>query len=89
MVNPGAIAGHRLVPGPTRGDGTSRRAVGLRRADLSLDEAVLESARATNHRNRALARLLHASARSECDPEEAVELYTRQSCLEVTAATWR
>jgi glutaminase len=41
------------------------------------------SASATNHRNRALAHLLHSNGLITGDPDEAVELYTRQSCLAV------
>jgi len=36
---------------------------------------------ATNHRNRALAHLLFSSGVITSDPAEAVELYTRQSCV--------
>jgi glutaminase len=45
---------------------------------------VYTSASATNHRNRALANLLQTYGRLGCDPAEAVELYTRQSCLQVS-----
>jgi glutaminase len=45
----------------------------------------LASALATNHRNRALANMMKAFGALEGDPVEAVELYTRQSCLSVTA----
>src|SRR5215211_800686 len=36
------------------------------------------------HRNRALANLLESYGRLGCDPVEAVDLYTRQSCLRVS-----
>jgi glutaminase len=87
MVNPGAIATASLAPG--RGaearwgflrDGLSRFAG----RPLSLDEEVYASASATNHRNRALANLLESYGRLGCDPVEAVDLYTRQSCLRVS-----
>jgi glutaminase len=88
MVNPGAIVTASAVPGAsmeerwdTLHDVLSRFAG----RSLSLDEATLTSARATNHRNRALSRLLYASGALTVDPDEAVEVYTRQSCLEVTA----
>jgi glutaminase len=88
MVNPGAIATASLWPG--RGleerwdglvEGLSRFAGHL----LELDEHTLTSARATNHRNRALADLLTSQGALGGDPRDAVELYTRQSCLRVTA----
>jgi glutaminase len=88
MVNAGAIATASLAPGGSQDerwgflrDGLSRFAGGA----LSLDEEVYASASATNHRNRALANLLETYGRLGCDPAEAVDLYTRQSCLRVSA----
>ncbi|MFC7534578.1 glutaminase A [Actinoplanes sp. GCM10030250] len=88
MVNAGAIATASLAPGDTAaarwkflGDGLSRFAG----RELPLDEEVHASASATNHRNRALADLLQTYRLLGCDPVEAVGLYTRQSCLRVTA----
>jgi glutaminase len=88
MVNPGAIATASLVPGATVEarwafalDGLSRFA-GRR---LSLDEEVYASASATNSRNRELARLLAGRGALYADPAEAVDAYTRQSSVAVTA----
>jgi glutaminase len=88
MVNPGAIAVTSLVPGADREqkwefikDGLS----GFAGRPLALDEEVYRSASDTNHRNRSLAWLLRSYGRLYSDPAEAVDLYTRQSCLEVTA----
>lgn len=88
MVNAGAIATTALVAGATDDerwevivDGLSAFA-GRR---LSLDDEVLASARATNARNQAIARLLESRGALSTDPAEAVDLYTRQSCLSVTA----
>jgi glutaminase len=88
MVNPGAIATVSLVPGDTAAarwtflrDGLSRFAG----RELSLDDEVYASASATNHRNRALADLLQSYRLLGCDAAEAVDLYTRQSCVRVTA----
>jgi glutaminase len=88
MVNAGAIATTSLLPGSDAGarwkhlvDGLSRFA-GRR---LSVNEDVYRSASATNQRNRSIAALLHERGRVYCDPAEAVDLYTRQSCLGVTA----
>ncbi|MEI8407736.1 MULTISPECIES: glutaminase A [unclassified Kribbella] len=89
MVNPGAIATTSLTPGGSLEvrwrfivDGLSRFAG----RELFLDPDVLASALATNHRNRALAALLRSVGGLSGDPEEATELYTRQSCLSVAAA---
>jgi len=88
MVNPGAIAAASLAPGDTVAakwaflhDRLSRFAG----RELPIDDEVYASASATNHRNRALADLLHTYRLLGCDPAEAVDLYTRQSCLRVTA----
>jgi glutaminase len=88
MVNAGAIAATSLVPGDSSpakwrflADGLSRFAG----RDLTLSDEVYASASATNHRNRAIANLLASRGRIYCDPAEAVDLYTRQSCLLTTA----
>ncbi|MCG5237946.1 glutaminase A [Xanthobacter oligotrophicus] len=88
MVNAGAIATTSLVPGATREekwafihDGLSRFA-GRR---LPLNEEVCACALDTNFRNRAIARMLQSVGRIYCDPDEAVELYTRQCSLNVNA----
>jgi glutaminase len=88
MVNAGAIAATSLVPGDSSAakwlfltDGLSRFAG----RDLTLSEEVYASASATNHRNRAIANLLASRSRIYCDPAEAVDLYTRQSCLLTSA----
>jgi glutaminase len=89
MVNAGAIATTSLVPGASAADRWRFVAGGLSRfagRALTLDEDVLASASATNLRNRALAALLSSRAALAGDPAAAVELYTRQSCLAVSAA---
>jgi glutaminase len=63
-------------------DGLSRFA-GRR---LLLDAEVFASATETNHRNRSLAALLRSFGGLATDAGQAAELYTRQSCLVVTAA---
>lgn len=88
MVNAGAIMTTSLVPGD---DDSARWAFiqeGLSRfagRDLALNAPVLESARDSNFRNRAIANLLHSMGRLACDPEIAVDLYTRQCALDVSA----
>ena len=88
MVNPGAIATTSLMPGRSVEARWKTILAGLSRfagRDLNVDGGMLDSARATNHRNRALANLLTSVGGLVGDPVEAVDLYTRQSCLEVTA----
>ena len=88
MVNAGAIATTSLAPGAGAEarwgflhDGLSRFAG----RPLALDEEVYASASASNHRNRGIANLLTDHDRLGCDPAEAVDLYTRQSSLRVSA----
>jgi glutaminase len=88
MVNPGAIAATSLVPGADADakwevvrDGLSRFAG----RELSLDDETYRSASETNARNQSIARLLQSYGRIQGDPAEATDVYTRQSCLNVTA----
>jgi glutaminase len=88
MVNAGAIATTSLVPGADPEvrwrwihEGLSRFAG----RELPMNEEVLASARETNFRNRALANFLQSVGRIYSDPMEAVDLYTRQCSLNVTA----
>jgi glutaminase len=88
MVNPGAIATTSLVPGSSPDvkwefirDGLSRFAG----RDLSFDDEVYASASETNLRNRAMTQLLESYGRLFTDPSDALDLYTRQSALRVSA----
>lgn len=88
MVNSGALATTSLAPGGDTEakwrfiqDGLSRFAG----RPLPLNEEVYASASATNHRNQAIARLLEGYDRLGFDTLATVDLYTRQSSLEVTA----
>lgn len=88
MVNAGAIATSAMVPGASLEERWSRLREGLSRfagRRLELEPEIHASARATNHRNHAIARLLVDRGRLAGDSAEAVELYTRQCSLEVTA----
>ena len=88
MVNAGAIATTSLIPGRTAAERWEHLRDGLSRfagRELALDDEVFESASQTNHRNREIARVLDGFDRIEGGAEAAVELYTRQSCLSVTA----
>ena len=88
MVNSGAIATTSLVPGANLDarwqfvrDGLSRFAG---RA-LALNDEIYASASETNFRNQSIARLLQSYGRVYMDPADAVDLYTRQCSLDVTA----
>lgn len=88
MVNAGAIATTSLVPGATADekwrfihDGLSRFAGRV----LPMNEEVLQSASETNFRNRSIVQFLHSRDRVYCEPMEAVDLYTRQCSLNVSA----
>ncbi len=88
MVNSGAIAATSLVPGSTVEeqwrfilDGLSRFAG----RTLPMNDAVFASASQSNSRNQALGQLLRACGQIAIEPADAVELYTRQCSLNVTA----
>jgi glutaminase len=81
MVNSGAIATTSLLGWDAIRDGLDRFAG---RA-LPFDAAVYASASATNHRNHGLARLLQDRGRIHGDPAAAVDVYTRQCSLRVSA----
>ncbi|MGB4778786.1 glutaminase A [Microbacterium sp.] len=88
MVNAGAIATTALLPGATADDQWRLLHEGLSRfagRDLQVDGEVYRSESKTNHRNRAIARLLESYGRIERDPEAVVDIYTRQCALRVDA----
>jgi glutaminase len=88
MVNAGAIATTSLVPGKTEDEKWRFIHEGLSRfagRDLSVNEEVYVSASETNFRNRSIAWMLESTGRIYSDPVEAVELYTRQCSLNVSA----
>src|SRR5262245_17502415 len=88
MVNSGAIATTSLVPGSNLKakwkfiyDGLCRFAG----RKLSLNDEVYASASATNFRNQSIARMLQSYGRIYMDPADAVELYTKQCSLNISA----
>ena len=88
MVNPGAIATTSLVAGSSPDAKWEFIHAGLSRfagRDLSLDDEVYASASSTNQRNRAITHLLQSCGRLYADPSEALDLYTRQCSLRVSA----
>lgn len=88
LVNSGAIASVSTVKA---GDAQERFAKiinffqGLAADKLTVLEDVYQSEAATNQRNRAHAYILAASERIYSDPMEAVDVYTRQCSIGVTA----
>ena len=88
MVNAGAIATVSLAPGGTPDQRWAFVREGISRFAghaLHLDDEVYESDADTNLVNRAIAETLNARGRVVGDPRDAVDLYTRQSSLAVTA----
>ena len=88
MVNAGAIATTSLVPGSNTEEKWRFIHQGLSRfagRGLALDQEVYASATASNYRNRSIAWMLQSKGAIYSDPVQAVELYTRQCCLDVTA----
>ena len=88
MVNAGAIATTSLAPGNNIDERWRFLHEGLSRfagRTLSVNEEVYRSASETNFRNRSLAGMLQGFGRLYCDPVEAVDLYTRQCSLDVSA----
>ena len=88
MVNSGAIATTSLVPGATLKDKWKFIHAGLSRfagRKLPLNEEVYVSASETNFRNQSIARMLQSYGRIYNDPAQAVDLYTKQCALNVSA----
>jgi glutaminase len=88
MVNPGAIAVTSLVEGADLEEKWRVIQAGLSSfagRPLELDDEMYASASETNDRNQSIARLLQSYGRLYSDPADALDLYTRQSCLSVTA----
>lgn len=84
MINAGAITATAMVGGEDR---LTRLLAGYSRytdRDLSINEEVYNSERATGHRNRAIAHLLYGSGAIDSDPEAALDLYFQQCAAEVT-----
>jgi glutaminase len=88
MVNSGAIATTSLAPGSTIEEKWRFILDGLTRfagRALDLNEAVFASASRSNSRNQAIGQLLLNYGQIAIEPDDAVELYTRQCSLNVTA----
>ena len=88
MVNSGAIAAASLAPGSTLDEQWQFILDGLSRfagRALVMNDAVFASARQSNFRNQAIGQLLRNCRQIAIEPVDAVELYTRQCSLNVTA----
>jgi glutaminase len=88
LVNPGAIATTGMVKG-ANADEVWNKILAMHSAcagrQLGIDEEVYKSEAATNQRNRAIGMLMSAYERFPGDPAQAVDLYTRQCSIAVTA----
>jgi len=88
MVNSGAIATTSLVPGASHEERWNFLYEGLSRfagRPLPLNEEVFVSASETNFRNQSIARMLQSYGSIYMDPAAAVDLYTKQCSLNVSA----
>lgn len=87
MVNAGAIATTAMMPATSAEERWQLIRSGLSRfagRDLMLDGEVYRSEGFTNQRNHAIARLLDSYDQLDADPEQTVDVYTRQCALAVT-----
>ena len=88
MVNPGAIATVSLIVGADHADRWTTLLGGLSSfagRPLEMLTDVYDSASATNHQNRRLVAALADHDAVYLDPSEALDLYTRQCALGVSA----
>ena len=89
FVNPGAIATTSLVEGATAEEKWAR-ILAIHEAfagrKLAIDEEVYRSEAATNERNQAIAKLMHAYGRLYFDPAASTDVYTRQCSISVNAS---
>jgi glutaminase len=88
LVNPGAIAATSMIPGGSA-DEVWRKILETHNAfagrQLSVLQDVYKSEADTNQRNQAIGALMFAYGRIEKNWEQAVDLYTRQCSIGVTA----
>jgi glutaminase len=88
LVNAGAMAAVSLVPAESDMERFSKIKQfheAMAGQELSVIEEVYRSEAATNQGNRAIAHLLKKYGRIYADPEEALDVYTRQCAIGVTA----
>lgn len=88
MVNAGALATTALLPAASSEERWDMIIEGLSRfagRELEVDDEVYRSESESNHRNRAIARLLESYGRIEVEPDGVVDVYTRQCAVRVDA----
>jgi glutaminase len=88
LVNAGAMAAVSLVPAESDMERFSKIKQfheAMAGQELNVIEEVYRSEAATNQGNRAIAHLLKKYGRIYADPEEALDVYTRQCAIGVTA----
>ncbi len=88
MVNSGAIATAGLAPGSTLDEKWTFILDGLSRFAghaLLMNDDVFASATQSNSRNQAIGQLLQSYGQISIEPVDAIDLYTRQCSLSVTA----
>lgn len=88
MVNAGAIATCSRLPGDTVEQKWEHLRAGLSAfagRELDVDQGLYDNVMATNVRNRELTAALDDKGQLAADPEDALVLYSLQSCLAVTA----
>ncbi len=88
MVNAGALLSTSLLPGHTVDERWDACLAGLSAfagRTLGVHDEMYASASSSNQRNRALALLLADRGALQGDVEEVTDLYTRTSCLQITA----
>lgn len=87
MVNPGAIATTSHVLASSAAERWQRIHATMSAfagRELGLDEQTYANVAVSNQRNRVILAALAERGLLGCDPEEALDLYGRQCCLEVT-----
>ncbi|RAV08347.1 glutaminase A [Mycolicibacterium sp. GF69] len=87
MINAGAIAAVSLVPGATpqaRFDRIHEFYSACAGRELSIDEGLYASEKATGSRNRAIAYMLQSFGVLDGDPDEILDVYVRQCSVKVT-----
>ena len=88
MVNPGAITATSMVKGASR-DEIWNKIIGyysdFAGRQLSVNQEVYKSEADTNQRNQAIAMLMYAYEHIKANPQQAVDLYTRQCSVNVNA----
>lgn len=87
MINAGAIAVAALIEGETVEIRQQRILNFIRRiahnSEIRLNDAVLNSEKATGHRNRSIAHFLKDIGNIEGDPDEVLEVYFSQCSIEI------